>query len=53
MGLPIAQAPPGNELTESDMELLAACELQDPFTYNTTKQTPSPNHYELLLNEIS
>ena len=52
-GLPIAQAPPGNELTESDMELLATCELQDAFTYNTTKQTPSPNHYELLLNEIS
>ena len=35
------------------MELLAACELQDAFTYNTTKPTPSSNHHELLLNEIS
>ena len=52
-GLPTAQAPPCNELTESDTELLAACELHDAFTYNTTKPSPSSNHFELLLNEIS
>ena len=52
-GLPIAQAPASNELTESDMELLAACELQDAFTYSTTTPTPCSNHDELLLNEIS
>ena len=52
-GLPIAQAPARNELTESDTELLAACELQDAFTYSTTKPTPCSIHDELLLNEIS
>ena len=48
-----AQAPPRNELTESDTELLAACELYDAFTYNTTKPSTSSNHFELPLNEIS
>ena len=51
--LPIAQAPASNELTESDMELLAASELQDAFTYSTTMPSPCSNHDELLLNEIS
>ena len=51
--LPIAQAPASNELTESDMELLAASELQDAFTYSTTMPSPCSNHGELLLNEIS
>ena len=52
-GLPTAQAPPCNELTESNTELLAACELYDAFTYNTNKPPPSSNHLELPLDEIS
>ena len=51
--LPFAQTPTSNELTESDMELLAASELQDAFTYSTTMPSPCSNHDELLLNEIS
>ena len=52
-GLPTAQATPRNELTESDIELLAACELYDALTHSTTTSPPSSNHLEFPLDEIS
>ena len=52
-GLPSAQATPFNELTESDTELLAACELYDALTRSTTTWLPDSNHLELPLDELS
>ena len=39
-GLPTAQATPRNELTESDIELLAACELYDALTHTPQPRRP-------------
>ena len=52
-GLPSAQATPFNELTESDTELLAACELYDALTRSTTTWLPDSNYLELPLDELS
>ena len=52
-GLPSAQATPFNELTESDTELLAACELYDALSRSTITWLPDSNHLELPLDELS
>ena len=51
--LPLAQPHTCTELTESDTELLAASELHNEFTYNTTMPNERPNQDEILVDELS
>ena len=51
----VPHAPPhtNTELTESDMELLAASEFHNEFKYDTTMPKERPNHEEILVDELS
>ena len=52
-GSPPTPAVPIDEPTESDTELLAACELYDALTRKATTLLPDSNYLELPLDELS